>query len=281
MFHVRKMESEDSPFAVELANTMNWNMTPEDFELNMQLEPNGCFILLDGSKPVGTASCISYGKVGWFGNLVVKEAHRKQGAGSQLVKHALNYLRNKGTTTIGLYAYPYLTAFYAKLGFERDIDFMVLKSNSVFALPESERNLENAGINDLPQIATLDSNCFGSSRKRLFNLILQNPNNFGFIAFERSQEVGYIGAKGFSEAAEVGPLICKRSQPKTASRLLKSVLSRLKGVEAYMYLPAAESFLLDVAFKAGFTENFQLTRMFSGPMVAKNCIYMAESLERG
>ena len=48
-----------------------------------------------------------------------------------------------------------------------------------------------------------------------------------------------------------------------------------------MYLPAAETELLDVAFKAGFKEEFRLSRMFLGSVVAKNCVYIAESLERG
>jgi len=39
--------------------------------------------------------------------------------------------------------------------------------------------------------------------------------------------------------------------------------------------------LLKVLSKVGFKEDFGVARMFLGPAVAKNCIYMAESLERG
>ena len=281
MFRVRKMELEDSAFAVELANTMNWNMTPADFEANMRLEPNGCFVLINGSKPVGVATCIGYGQVGWFGNLVVKEAHRKHGAGSQLVKHSVNYLRSKGATTIGLYAYPTLTAFYSKLGFTRDVDFVVLKANTVSVLPKSEGKLEAARVNDLPHIEALDTGCFGASRKRLLDLILQNPNNLGFVAVEGPEIVGFIAAKVFGEAAEVGPLVCQRRRPEIAVKLLQAVLRKLEGIEAYMYLPAAESALLGSAFTAGFKEEFRLARMLYGNAVAKNCLYLAESLERG
>ena len=57
---------------------------------------------------MGIATCISFGKVGWFGNLIVKEEIRHKGAGSLLVKHAIDYLQGKGVETIGLYAYPNL-----------------------------------------------------------------------------------------------------------------------------------------------------------------------------
>jgi GNAT superfamily N-acetyltransferase len=103
------------PFVVELANTMDWDMTAADFEFNKMMEPDGCFILLENAKPVGAATCISYGKVGWFGNLIVSPAARKRGAGTFLLNHAVNYLKNAGVKTIGLYAYPYLVEFYGPL----------------------------------------------------------------------------------------------------------------------------------------------------------------------
>jgi hypothetical protein len=82
MFRVEQMNPEDFPFAVKLSNTMNWNMTVEDFELALELEPEGCFILQDGSERFGIATTVSFGKVGWFGNLIVKEEARRKGAGA-------------------------------------------------------------------------------------------------------------------------------------------------------------------------------------------------------
>lgn len=73
MFKVRILTPEDYSFAVQLANTMNWNMAPEDFQYMASLEPDGSFLLEDDGKPVGVATCIGYGKVGWFGNLIIKE----------------------------------------------------------------------------------------------------------------------------------------------------------------------------------------------------------------
>ena len=112
MFKVKTMRTKDHAFATQLANTMNWNMAPEDFQFMSLLEPEGCFVLFDGSKRVGIATCVSYGKVGWFGNLIVQEDYRHRGAGRILVTHAVDYLHDKGTQTIGLYAYPHLTSFY-------------------------------------------------------------------------------------------------------------------------------------------------------------------------
>ena len=76
MFQVKQMRPEDFSFATDLANTMDWNMAPEDFQFMSQLEPESCFVLFDDLKKVGIATCINYGAVGWFGNLVVKQEYR-------------------------------------------------------------------------------------------------------------------------------------------------------------------------------------------------------------
>ena len=125
------MRSSDFQFATKLANTMNWNMAPEDFAFMASLEPEGCFVVFEGSKRLGIATCISFGNVGWFGNLIVKEKYRRKGAGRLLVKHAVNYLQSKGAKTIGLYAYPNLESFYGSLGFEKDMDFSLLHAESL------------------------------------------------------------------------------------------------------------------------------------------------------
>ena len=51
MFNIKPMRSKDFSFATELANTMNWNMAIEDFQFMTQLEPGGCFVAFEDSKP--------------------------------------------------------------------------------------------------------------------------------------------------------------------------------------------------------------------------------------
>ncbi len=132
MFKIKSLTTAEFGFAVELANTMDWNMAAEDFAFMASLEPDGSFLLLDDSKRVGIATCISYGKVGWFGNLIVDETSRRKGAGRMLVQHALDYLHAKGVETVGLYAYPQLKEFYGHLGFKPDIDFALLCADKIF-----------------------------------------------------------------------------------------------------------------------------------------------------
>jgi hypothetical protein len=279
MFRVEKMAPEDFPFAVDLANTVNWNMTLEDFGFNMLLEPKGCFTLFDGAERVGVATCISYGRVGWFGNLIVKPACRRKGAGTLLVKHAVNYLKSAGVDAIGLYAYQHLIDFYGKLGFERDSDFLVLKATSVSSADEGK--LKKAKKQNIPALVGFDSQCFGASRQKLLERILLDASNLCYVSAEGDEVTGFVAAKIYAERAEVGPLVCRRNRVDTAIALLKTVLGKLRGLEVFMCVPAAETAITDVARKAGFQEEFRVARMFLGSVAAENCVYVAESLERG
>ncbi len=281
MFSVKKMRSWDLPFATALANTMGWNMTAADFDLNMSLEPEGCFVLFEDEEPLGLATCISYGSVGWFGNLVVTEKSRRRGAGTYLVQSALEYLKRTGVTAVGLYAYPHLVEFYGRLGFEKADAFAVLKADEVSARKRKDSNLQSLSTQDLQSVVDIDRVCFGASRKKLLEKMFLNSQNVGYVAAEGSKIVGFVGAKVFGGTAEVGPLVCQKGKDETAVELLEMVLQRLGGVEAYLYVPLAEEGLLNLAFEAGFKEEFRLQRMFFGRVLAKNCIYLAESLERG
>lgn len=280
MMHVEKMNSDDFPFAVQLANTMNWNMTMEDFEFIMKLEPEGCFVLFSSAERLGICTTISLGNLGWIGNLIVKEVYRKKGAGSLLLKQAIAYLRSKQVVTIGLYAYPYLTSFYAGFGFRSDIEFLVLQGN-VVASPAEDATVRRAENSDIQKIIEFDRQCLGADRQKLLEAIILQSKNLCYILPRNNEISGYVAAKVYGADAEVGPLVCHANHVEAAEKLLKTVLNSLSGLNVSVCLPKKEVELLDLLHAAGFREKFRVVRMFLGSAVAKNCIYIAESLERG
>ena len=279
MFHVEKMKADDFPFAVQLANTMNWNMTVDDFRFMINLEPQGCFVQFHGNERVGIATTISFEKAGWFGNFILKEDSREKGAGTLLLKHSIDYLKSNGAETIGLYAYPQLVKFYRRFGFEPDADFSVLRGKAAFLA--AQKTLRQAEKRDIPEIADLDCKCFGANRRKLIEQILLNTGNFCYLITEKKAITGCVFAKVYGKMAEVGPLICHTSHQEAAALLLKDVLNRLNGLDVFMYIPKKEKSLLALLGERGFEEDFRVVRMFMGPAIAKNCIYAAESLERG
>jgi GNAT superfamily N-acetyltransferase len=279
MLQVKPMRVDDFQFATELANTMNWNMAPEDFEFNLSLEPEGCFVAFDGSKRIGIATCISFGSLGWFGNLIVSEKYRKKGVGSLLVQHSIDYLRINGVKTIGLYAYTNLVDFYSGLGFKKDNDFTLVAVDNLDCKPT---NIQiEPGVKYTQEIEKFDNDFFGGNRAKLLESVILEKGNLSYCCIENGQVIGYVAATVYEKMAWVGPLICKAGKTEVANSLVTTVLSKLNGLSIYAAFPKKEIMLSNLFTKFGFKEEFSVSRMFFGENVSKNCIYLAESLERG
>ncbi|MDR0461016.1 MAG: GNAT family N-acetyltransferase [Nitrososphaerota archaeon] len=279
------MTVEEFDFAVELANSMHWNMNIEDFWFSLFLEPKGCFILFNNITPIGIATCTSFGKIGWFGNFVVKEEHQRRGGGSLLLKHAVNYLQARGVETIGLYAYPHLEEFYNSFGFKTDLGLTVMYNSCV---QDSKRAvLKFESCVDFSLLTSFDRQFFGADRSHLLKEIIKEHGKFCHVFREKESVVGYILAKGGNKGiVEVGPLICCPNRSDVAFELLKAILNQLSGRQVLLYMPkndkgkndgVLEEFLLS----AGFRRDFSLLKMFLGKSNIQSGVYLAESLERG
>jgi GNAT superfamily N-acetyltransferase len=279
MFHVKNMSLEDLEFAVRITDSMSWNLVEEDFKFMMHLEPDGCFVLLSDSERVGIATTISFNKVGWLGNIIVSESHRKLGAGSLLVRHCVKYLASKNVETVGLYSYIDKVPFYRRLGFEYNSEFTVLKGKGFSSPPKA--GLREVTKENIQEVIDYDQSCFGASRRKLLEPILLDPHNLCYMSIEDGRISGYAAAKVYEEMAEIGPLVCRQGRNNIAIDLLKATLNRLRGFEVSMCVPKKENTILNMLKRAKFSENFRVAKMFLGPPVVKDCIYMAESLERG
>jgi GNAT superfamily N-acetyltransferase len=279
MLHVEIMSELDFPFAVQITDQMDWGMVEEDFKFMKELEPEGCFVLFTDQERAGIATTISFGEKGWFGNLIVEERHRNKGGGSLLVEHSLDYLRNKGVVTVGLYAYLSKVNFYRRLGFEYDSEFIVLKgrgfsSNVSASVLEAERR-------DIRQIIQCDKLCFGVSRRKVLEPILNNPHNVGYKCTEEGEMLGYALAKSYNGIADIGPLVCPKGRSDLAINLLASILSRLRDADISLCLPSKEKPLLRMLAEHKFVESFRVARMYLKAGTLNDCVYVAESLERG
>lgn len=273
------MSISDFDFAVQITAEMGWGLGRSDFEFMMELEPGGCLVLIDDSARIGIATTVSFGKIAWFGNLIVKESERGKGGGSLLVNHALEYLKSKKVSTVGLYAYMERIPFYQRLGFKADLDFIVMKGKA-FGSP-SQSDVKRAEKKDYRNIIELDESCFGESRNKMLEPIISDPDNVAYVSMENKKIVGYSVAKIFGGMAELGPVACAKGKIKTALSLIATTLNDVKGHEASIFIPENEVEILSMLTKNGFSQALRVKRMFNGPPMAKDCILTAESLERG
>lgn len=279
MLQIKTMSPEDLSFSVQATDQMGWNLVEDDFRFMMELEPEGCFVAFDGNKRIGLATTISYGNIGWFGDLIVVKAYRNKGTGSQLVKHAINYFSRKRVKSVGLYAYENRISFYTRLGFKYDSDFIVMKGKG----SSSAANLaiRRARKNDIERIVACDESCFGGSRKKLLEPVLLDKDNVCYVFSDNCHVSAFAVAKVYRGIAELGPLVCSAGRSRLALNLLEVILDRLNGVEVSLLLPAKNSGIVNMLKGRQFSEEFHVARMFHGPPIVTDCIQVAESLERG
>jgi GNAT superfamily N-acetyltransferase len=112
----------DVPAFLEMAAAEGWISSEWELKFILSNFSPGCFILREDSLPVAFVTSIKYDKSGWIGNLIVSESRRGRGAGTTLMKKALDALLNAGAETVWLTASPAGKPVYERLGFvETDV----------------------------------------------------------------------------------------------------------------------------------------------------------------
>jgi len=281
-FQIRKMTPQDLAFAIRLTDTMNWDLTEKDFRFMMTLEPQGCFTALTGAKRAGIAMAFHFGRIGWIGNVIVDKPFRSMGLGALLVTHAIDYLLKKSVATVGLYAYVDTVAFYEKLGFNVDSNFVRLvgQVSNAHLLAGQADSAKAMTESDLKDAIRLDKQCMGWNRERLLRRIFNESKDLCYIARDGSELLGFIVADWYRQ--EIGPCICTQRDSKVALSLFKAVLSGLAGVEVRVGVSELKQEIVKALMEIGFQEEFKVVRMYSGKVPEEQgCLLAMESLERG
>jgi GNAT superfamily N-acetyltransferase len=278
-YSIRLMEEKDTPRSVILTDLMRWGFDMDDFTFMLKLEPGGCFVAVKDDQVIGLIISISFGSVGWVGNIIVSPQDRMKGIGAALVSEALKHLRVEGVTAVGLYAYKNVVPFYESLGFRTDRDFSWMVCREVSWTGESMPTMDNG---DFQAVLGLDELCFGASRKRLLEAIFGSPKGVCRVSLGEGKLVAYLMAVRASESVEIGPWVCERGNEKEGFRLFRSLGDQLRGLEAHVGVPSDRTDVIDFLSDLGFIEDFPVVRMFYGAIPsARDCVLAMESLERG
>lgn len=119
MLDIQPLSEADLESALGLSTQAEWNQLPADWKRFFSLWPEGCFGGYVDDELVGTTCVATYGTdVSWIGMVLVDENHRKNGYGSKLFEHGLEYARAEGGTRIGLDATVNGAPIYRDYGFE-------------------------------------------------------------------------------------------------------------------------------------------------------------------
>jgi ribosomal protein S18 acetylase RimI-like enzyme len=260
---LRVMTTQDILGGLRLNTVVGWNQTVADWTRFLTASPDGCFVMDDDGKVVGTATTLSYENLfAWIGMVLVDPSYRNRGIGTSLLQRTIEYLDAAGIPTLKLDATPAGKPLYEKLGFvsEYEIDRWILKRSIANQPTDTNASLSSQ---DLSAIFQHDLNAFGADRSSLLASLNEIAPDLTLIAQNGSQLMGYAFGRRGLFADHLGPWMSLDAN--TAKKLLDEFLLRSPRetiiVDALKSNPAAGALLRE----RGFSPVRLLTRMYRGP----------------
>jgi ribosomal protein S18 acetylase RimI-like enzyme len=284
---LRRMTSDDIPFAHELRKIAGWNQTEQDWRGYLTYDPEGCFVAEVSGKPAGTATTIRYGdRFGWIGMVLVHPDFRRLGLGTRLLRHTIERLQSAGVRCVKLDATPMGKKVYVPLGFVDEYEMARYDGIVPTVAIEAEPDIVPfAEAPDFPAIVELDARAFGAERANILRSLSGRNPDLCFVAHDG--EVGRASARlsvsalskpgglkpavpvaGFiitregASAVQIGPWIAR--SPEVAKRLLAAVFARIRGRRLFVDVIEPNAEANAIMRGHGFSVQRTLTRMFLG-----------------
>ncbi len=231
---VRNLSRKDLDFAASLTVEEGWNYTPAEIGLMLDLDPDGSFVYEDDG-PRGIATCVTYGRTGVLGHLIVSKAGRGKRIGHSLLIAAIGYMETKGCESLLVYATEAAVGLYQKHGFNisRYTECMHLKLDGAYRRERSPRCMP-IEPSDLSEIEEIDRRLFGDSRGKLLDRLYREHPKAAF-KLERSGRIeGFIMGRPDHVGSNLGPWACLTGKEEDAEALFRTAMSVLSDGKIYV-----------------------------------------------
>jgi predicted N-acetyltransferase YhbS len=261
---IRVMTEQDVPAGLRLNALSGWNQTSADWKRFLARSPQGCFVMEDGTKVVGTAATICYeNRFAWVGMVLVDPEYRKQGIGTQLLKKTIEHLDHSRISTIKLDATPLGKALYTKMGFVNEYEIerwilhrppetIVTASSTYVPLTEYQKE----------QIFTLDRELFGADRSFLLRTLSDEAPELAITVWQDGKpQCCAFGRHGLF-ADHLGP--CMATSRLAAEKLLREFLARSSRETLIVDCIKSNPGAVESLAVCGFVLSRSLTRMVRG-----------------
>ncbi len=319
MMNIRRMIIDDLPLGLRLTRQAGWNQTESDWQRFLSMQPEGCFVAeMDGSSAGTTTTCVFDG-VAWIAMVLVDKSVRGRGIGTGLLRHAIDYLKERNVRTVRLDATPAGRPIYEKLGFVPEYELAryegVVKD---LRLPigdcgEAVPALRPAGIPSatlrtglpamrdkgkmpspreqgqdaratskivLSDIIEFDQRMTGTNREKMLTRLFEESPELVRVVRQGNNVEGYIAGRPGANATQVGPCIATES---AGPSLLSDSLSRCVGKRVFIDIPLDNAGALRIAEAAKLTVQRCFTRMCLGERIHDNvqAIWASSGPEKG
>ena len=192
--------------------------------------PNArCVVAIDAhGELAGVGSGIVYGPLGFIGNMIVAEGHRRRGVGSAILTAVTEYLEAAGCRRLELNATTTGRPLYELHGFAstgRSATAQVPRA----ALTAGTASVETrpATAKDLPSIVAYDRPRFGGDRAELLEMLTALPGTSMLLGERDRLLVGFAWVR--PQDPRIGPMVA--DDPDAARDLLAVAVGMTSGLD--------------------------------------------------
>jgi GNAT superfamily N-acetyltransferase len=177
-----------------------------------------CVIVTDpDGRLAGVGSGIAYPPLGFVGNMIVADAHRRRGVGTAVLDDVAGWLGQAGCTRLELNATDDGRHLYARHGFASRGRSAVARVPRSTALDDEAVRTRVGMPADLDRLADYDRARFGGDRRPVLALLLADPSCRAAIAERDRTFVGYAVVR--LDEVRLGPMVA--DAPAVAASLLR------------------------------------------------------------
>lgn len=265
MISYRTMNEGDIPDGLSLCRAAGWNQTSDDWELFLNLSPGGCRVAVDEEGTVrGTVATVRYEhRFSWIGMVLVDASRRRQGIGMQLIREALEILKEE--ETVKLDATPAGREVYKQLGFVDEYSLTRMQWRKKMAALPSGVPMTEIAHDDLQELMAWDRRVFGADREPVLSAIWKRAPRYGFMRREGKEIAGFCLGRSGHEFAHIGPVIA--SHMDTAMALVSAAICAAHGAPVVIDVPHVHRdspLWMERLSAIGFEVQRPLIRMYRG-----------------
>ena len=236
----------------------------------LALQPDGAFVAEQDGVVVGFGAAIQYATFAYIGLMAVHPGAQKQGIGSLVLQHILNWLDASGCPTVLLDASPSGAPLYYRAGFVEDDVTVVLHSGNgqTDDASRAKMNLRDCAVVlseiELPALFGYDAYYFGSERATVLASYWANDPQRVLVTHNvEGQITGYL----IAQSSVLGPWVADTK--KDARRLLISALTLPFKNKPGMFVSAANKDALELFEQYSFGPQRTLRHMCRGKKVQR------------
>lgn len=224
---LRDATLDDLPAIAALRKSVGWGVTEWALRAVIGQAHARCLLAVDEADAVaGVGSGIVYGPMGFIGNMIVAEPHRRRGVASAILGGITTFLEDAGCTRLELNATAEGRPLYERHGFHsRGRSTSARIAREALRGGADDAVVRRATAGELDALAAYDRPRFGGDRRVILQQLLNESGARTLVADGSAGIAGYALVR--TDDARIGPMLA--DAPSTAAALLRAGFELLPG----------------------------------------------------